>query len=511
MGENGLKTPIRSQPGSSSSGLTLVIPSLKALKAKQLQALSEEPPSAKKTPRPVKLKPLREVLSSLITKIKKKDDYAFFLHPVDASQVPGYSELIQRPMDFGTMTTKVEKGRYRSLEEFSSDFQLVISNAKAFNPPGTIYHQEACRIEAWGSEHIAKSAAHVIEYETDWNIEIERDDEVVIDGEDDDAAGPSAGPTTPARRSPSVSSSVMPPAKRARGAAKKTGMPSETLEADGHLPGHKDGITAFPPGSDWAELMVALKLKGKRYKTKKERMRIEKGGPPYTAEGSIDYGEMEDPFNLLSVFVPDAPTNLQLTPIYPPNAPPDASETLAPAPVNTLIPEDTPPAPIAKPPSDNSIARTGCPKYRFWTVNRHTSSRAKAKEREDDEPPPPTAQPRTAVAADFGAFSTLPARLARESRVPAEHEGTAFTTEEKLFDALRESIEKRPRQGAVAGTQSAEELVDDAGYWTQERAMQAQDYIREVVYGGVDGLAYLRSVAEFITPGDAVRPHTSKH
>ena len=49
----------------------------------------------------------------------RKDDYAFFLHPVDPSQVPGYSDVIARPMDLGTMTTKVEKGKYRSLEEFA--------------------------------------------------------------------------------------------------------------------------------------------------------------------------------------------------------------------------------------------------------------------------------------------------------------------------------------------------------------------------------------------------------
>ncbi|ETW76825.1 hypothetical protein HETIRDRAFT_28761, partial [Heterobasidion irregulare TC 32-1] len=70
-----------------------------------------------------------------------------FLEPVDPSKVAGYAEAIKRPMDFGTITTKVAKGKYRSLEEFAADFHLVISNAKSFNPPGTIYHAEAERIE----------------------------------------------------------------------------------------------------------------------------------------------------------------------------------------------------------------------------------------------------------------------------------------------------------------------------------------------------------------------------
>jgi bromodomain-containing protein 7 len=60
--------------GQSSSGLTLVLPSLKALKelkAKKRYSPLLEPTPVKKVPRPIKLKPLKEVLTSLITKIKK--------------------------------------------------------------------------------------------------------------------------------------------------------------------------------------------------------------------------------------------------------------------------------------------------------------------------------------------------------------------------------------------------------------------------------------------------------
>lgn len=111
-------------------------------------------------------------------------------------------------------------------------------------------------------------------------------------------------------RSPSVASVQAPvPGSRKKG-KKQPGM-SETLEEDGHLPGYKDGVGVFPSGSDWSELMLALKLKGmcevlsvscqanlfagKRYRTKKERMRMERGGPPVAADGSIDYPESELP------------------------------------------------------------------------------------------------------------------------------------------------------------------------------------------------------------------------
>ena len=94
----------------------------------------------------------------------RKDDYAFFLKPVDIEKVPGYLDAITQPMDFGTMTEKVAKSKYRSLDEFAvrirfqrlfislalpsakealnffffgsqEDFRLVIFNAKTFNPP----------------------------------------------------------------------------------------------------------------------------------------------------------------------------------------------------------------------------------------------------------------------------------------------------------------------------------------------------------------------------------------
>lgn len=57
----------------------------------------------------------------------RKDDYAFFLQPVDPGQVPGYSDAVKNPMDLGTMTEKVEKGRYRALEQFKVTAYVLIA------------------------------------------------------------------------------------------------------------------------------------------------------------------------------------------------------------------------------------------------------------------------------------------------------------------------------------------------------------------------------------------------
>ncbi|KAH9017886.1 hypothetical protein EDB84DRAFT_1520625 [Lactarius hengduanensis] len=424
----------------SSSGLTLVLPSLKALK--QLNAKKKNSPLLESTP--VK-KPLKEVLTSLISKIKKKDDYAFFLEPVDLEKVPGYMDVIKQPMDFGTMADKVSKSKYRSLDEFADDFRLVISNAKIFNPPGTIYHNEAERIEAWASDHISKATSYVIEYETDWNIEVEP------------GGGVPAGPETPGRRSPSVASaSVPPPNRRGRNTAKKEGV-SETLEADGHLPGFKDGVGVFPPGSDWGGR--------KRYRSKKERLRMEKGGPPYAADGSLDYVEMEDPFSVLSALVPDPPSSPLLTPLFFPPAH-DYSQINLPLPTGAPSPKDAPVAP--EPPVGGSKS-----KYRHWTITRPAPQRAKAKEAAEERPPTfDSRKPRPLHTTDFGLFPAIATNLSS---------GGVIGTEEELLAALHTSLESAARSENSADQEAT-----------------AQSWLREVVYGGFDGLAYMRSVAEFV-------------
>ncbi|CDO72033.1 hypothetical protein BN946_scf184943.g68 [Trametes cinnabarina] len=428
----------------STSGLTFVLPPLSAVKAqkgKKKLKLTREEPAKPKAPRPLKLKPLKEVLTKLITQIKKKDDYAFFLQPVDPAQVPGYADVISRPMDLGTMTTKVERGRYKSLEEFASDLRLVTTNAKTFNPPGTIYYTEAERIEQYALDHIAKAAATVIEYETDWNIEIEQDEEpVTVSVDDDDAPNPVGTPVD--------------------------------------------------------------KAAGKRYRTKKERMRIEKSGPPLSAEGSLDYSAMEDPFSVLSFFVPDPPSRPQLDPLFPTLLPSDPSRPSLPAPVN-ILPSDDVPRPTYLSVSTSASkqkGRTKSKKRRHWTIVRNASTRGRAKDVVDDEPIPAWKTPREPLAADFGTFALLPSLLAEERRV--SDLGAELGSEEKLFDAVRQSVEL-----PVAGPSRSAEVkmeTDSDSYWEGKTA-EAEAYIRDVVYGGVDGFAYVRSLAEFLTPSESIQ------
>ncbi|KAG6824668.1 hypothetical protein H0H92_006173 [Tricholoma furcatifolium] len=514
------------------SGLTLVLPALK--NGKPIKLGKKSGPNGfqdeeKKIPRPVKLKPLKEVLSKLILQIKKKDDYAFFLQPVDVTQVEGYLDVVKRPMDLGTMTIKVDRGKYRSLEDFAADLRLVTSNAKAFNPPGTIYYTEAERIESWALDHISKAAATVIQYETDWNIEIEKDDEAmpvnIDDDEDYDVGTPmEVDDMTPARRSPSVSSQVQTGATRrgVRGPYKKSAPQapsnkvSETVDAEGRLPGSRDGLGAFPPGSDWAKTMLALKLKGKRYKTKKERLRFEKEGPPLHADGSLDYTEMEDPFSVLSVLTNEPETRPYLAPLRPPIF-------TAPAQYDPSTPrsQSQPPRAPSYPssttlPFDRSVPQFSPPepstsKRRHWAVIRNPTR--KQKDRDDENEPqeaPPWQTPREIQATDYGSFAALAGALDEEIRLRRIY-GREGEEGEKILHVLRDTLDCETSSAKLPGSQKdhASPGILAADYWTTQRASTAEEYIRDIVYGGVDGLAYVQSLAQFVSTPECSAPCAS--
>ncbi|KZP09348.1 hypothetical protein FIBSPDRAFT_802176 [Athelia psychrophila] len=494
------------------TGLKLVLPPMKGgklIKGTKRSAVSYGPSfvEVKKPQRPLKLKPLKEVLVRLISLIKKKDDYAFFLTPVDPSQVVGYSDVVKHPMDFGTIATKVSKGKYRSLEDFASDFRLVTGNAKSFNPPGTIYHAEADKIEAYGLDHISKAAPTVIEYETDWNIDIEQDDATLApqNGTGDEYEGDAPTPMDVDRRSMTAASPVpsalhgQAQVKRgARGPYKKTQGPtvSDELDVEGRMPGSKDGVGAFPAGSDWAKVMLALKLRGKRYRTKKERLRMEKAGLPYCTDGSLDYEEMEDPFSILSILVPEPPSRPQVTSLYPPPSFGNAATATSPStdptyPGATTIPTPHYP-PTPSPPSTSKAQHTtDPPKRRHWTILRHVPTRIyKTGNKADGEEDviPDWQVPRDAHALDFGSFAGLAGEWAARDPQMRQENGVLAGIREGICADDDHGSDTRPGQGE---------------FWNLARAADAQAYLRDVVYGGPDGLAYVKSLEEFVRSPDS--------
>ncbi|KAF8764828.1 bromodomain-containing protein 7-like isoform X3 [Argiope bruennichi] len=90
--------------------------------------------------------PLQILLSFLVKKLQAKDPNDFFAWPVTDAIAPGYSSIISNPMDFSTITKKIDDRDYKSLSEFKSDMKLMCDNATTYNRPDTIYYKSARRL-----------------------------------------------------------------------------------------------------------------------------------------------------------------------------------------------------------------------------------------------------------------------------------------------------------------------------------------------------------------------------
>ncbi len=87
-------------------------------------------------------------LQRLLDIMKEIDKQKIFHQPVDLVQVPTYTELIKRPMDFSTIQSKINQMKYNTLEEFEADFNLIINNCLLFNPLKiSIYNKAAVKLK----------------------------------------------------------------------------------------------------------------------------------------------------------------------------------------------------------------------------------------------------------------------------------------------------------------------------------------------------------------------------
>lgn len=66
-----------------------------------------------------------------------------FLVPVNKKDAPDYHQVIKRPMDLGTIRTKLNNMSYRSNNDFVLDVYLVLQNCELFNPKSSPEYKAA--------------------------------------------------------------------------------------------------------------------------------------------------------------------------------------------------------------------------------------------------------------------------------------------------------------------------------------------------------------------------------
>ncbi|CAL8242148.1 unnamed protein product [Merluccius merluccius] len=105
----------------------------------------------------MQLTPFSLLLRALLEQLQDKDQARVFAHPVDISEVPDYLDHIKHPMDFSTMSRRVEAQAYGSLEQFEADFDLMVANCLQYNPRDSYFHRAAVRLRDHGGALIRRA------------------------------------------------------------------------------------------------------------------------------------------------------------------------------------------------------------------------------------------------------------------------------------------------------------------------------------------------------------------
>uniref|UniRef100_A0A4W5NJL7 Bromodomain containing 1 n=1 Tax=Hucho hucho TaxID=62062 RepID=A0A4W5NJL7_9TELE len=109
----------------------------------------------------VQLTPFSILLRSVLEQLQERDQALIFAHPVDIKEVPDYLDHIKNPMDFSTMRKRIDDQAYSNLDDFESDFNLIIFNCMKYNSKDTFFHRAATRLRDQGGALIRKTRRDV--------------------------------------------------------------------------------------------------------------------------------------------------------------------------------------------------------------------------------------------------------------------------------------------------------------------------------------------------------------
>ncbi|XP_063772924.1 PH-interacting protein isoform X1 [Pseudophryne corroboree] len=92
----------------------------------------------------------------LLNLIFQCEDSEPFRQPVDLDEYSDYRDIIETPMDFGTVKKKLEAGNYESPSELCKDVRLIFSNSKSYTPSkrSKIYSM-SLRLSAFFEERVS--------------------------------------------------------------------------------------------------------------------------------------------------------------------------------------------------------------------------------------------------------------------------------------------------------------------------------------------------------------------
>uniref|UniRef100_A0A914XI71 Uncharacterized protein n=1 Tax=Plectus sambesii TaxID=2011161 RepID=A0A914XI71_9BILA len=103
------------------------------------------------------MKPVGSVMDQALEKLASKDRMKVFTQPVSEADVPGYRNIIKKPMDLATMRAKLAKNQYKKVNDMRADFKLMIDNCNTFNKSNKFFYTYGHRFKRIGTQ-ILKAA-----------------------------------------------------------------------------------------------------------------------------------------------------------------------------------------------------------------------------------------------------------------------------------------------------------------------------------------------------------------
>ncbi|XP_067283009.1 bromodomain-containing protein 1 isoform X2 [Pseudorasbora parva] len=107
------------------------------------------------------LTPFTVLLRAVLDQLQEKDQARIFAEPVSIKEVPDYMDHIIHPMDFSTMSKRIDAQRYKYLDEFEADFNLIIENCMKYNGKDTFFYRAAVRLRDQGGAVLRKTRRDV--------------------------------------------------------------------------------------------------------------------------------------------------------------------------------------------------------------------------------------------------------------------------------------------------------------------------------------------------------------
>ncbi|KAG5464136.1 hypothetical protein LSCM1_00316 [Leishmania martiniquensis] len=89
----------------------------------------------------------KEQCLSFVQKLWAADTLSMFHHPVSATEVPGYYDVVEVPMDLSTIRKKIEQDKYSTDAEVENDVALMLSNALQFNEKDSQWYSLAKQLK----------------------------------------------------------------------------------------------------------------------------------------------------------------------------------------------------------------------------------------------------------------------------------------------------------------------------------------------------------------------------